>query len=121
MRTGAVILGVLGSLTAVLLGIKWLSDANEMKATLESLQASGADLSQINGLINAAYCLIGALVLGIAGVVVTLKKDGKLGGALMLVGAVLPAIFTAKALLGTFLLLVGGVLALLSKPRASAR
>lgn len=118
MRIAAFVLGILGGLLAAFLGIKWLGDASELSQTIESLRNSGADTSQIDSMVRGGYCLLLALVLGIAGGLLTLKDKGKLGGALMIFGAVLPAFFAGgKVLVFTFFLLLGGLFALMAKPR----
>ena len=120
MRITAVILGILGGLMAAFLGIKWLSDANEMREMIQAIQSAGGDTSEIDSIVNGGYCLIAALVFGIAGAVAVLKDKGKVAGALMLVGALLPAVFAPKALVFTFLLLLGGIFAFLAQPKTRA-
>src|SRR5688572_14119106 len=99
MRIAALVLGILGGLLAAFLGIKWLGDASEASKTLEALRSSGADTSQIDGLVRGGYCLLLALVLGVTGGLLTLKDKGKLGGAMMIFGAVLPAFFAGGKVL----------------------
>lgn len=58
--------------------------------------------------------------MGIAGAVMTLKDKGKIGGMLMIVGAVAPAMFVPKSLVFTFILLLGGIVSLMAKPKPAA-
>ena len=114
------LLGILGGIIAALLGVKWLSDANEMKEMIQAIQSAGGDTGEIDSIVRGAYCLLGALVFGIAGAVAVLKDNGKAGGALMVVGTILPVIFAPKAIVFTFLLLLGGIFAFLAKPKVRA-
>jgi hypothetical protein len=121
MRITAIVLGILGGLLAAMLGIKWLGDANEMRQTIDAIRSAGGDTSQLDSLVHGAYCLLLALGLGVVGAILTMKHNGKAGGALMIVGAVLPAFFAgAKVLAFTCVLLIGGILALLAKSKTSA-
>jgi hypothetical protein len=120
MRNAAIVLGIVGGIVAALFGMKWLGDANEMKDMIESLRAMGADTTEIDALIRGGYCLILSLFLGVGGSVLTLKNNGKLGGALMLAGVVLPFLFVGgKAIVTSFFLLLGGILALRSSSRSA--
>ena len=116
MRVASMVLGILGGLAAALLAIKWLGDASAAKALVESAGSLGIDTSEFDGLVRAAYCMLGSLALGVAGGVMALKNKGKVGGALMAVGVVLPAIFAPQSLIATFLLAIGAILAFIAKP-----
>lgn len=119
MRIAALILGILGGLAAGALGMTWISDYNKTKALIESVGALGADLSEIQGMVTAAYIMLAGMLGGIAGGILTWKGKGKIAGPIMVVLAILPAFFAGKALVFTFLLLVGGVLAVVSKPKVA--
>ncbi len=117
MRIGALITGILGGLLSAMLGMKWQADANEHAELLEAAKSLGADTAQLDAILTASWFMVGGLVVGIVGGVLALKGRGKIGGALMLATALIPGLFTGKALVGTFVLAIGGVLALLSKPK----
>jgi hypothetical protein len=119
MKTVGMILGILGGIIAAALGFKWLSDANSLKQLINTARQAGANMTELDKLIKAAYLLIGALGAGIIGGVLTVKGRGKVGGVVMIVGAVAPAIFAPKALVFTFILLLGGVLSLASEKKAA--
>jgi len=117
MRIVGLILGILGGLAAGALGIKWLSDAHQMRELIGAAREFGVDTGELDKLIIAAYILLAAMVLGIIGGVLAFKGKGKIAAGLMLVGALLPVVFAPKALVFTFLLLVGGALSLLARPK----
>lgn len=117
MRIVGLILGILGGLAAGALGIKWLSDAHQMRELIGAARGLGVDTGELDKLIIAAYILLAAMLLGIIGGVLAFKGKGKIAAALMLVGALLPVVFAPKALVFTFLLLVGGALSMLAKPK----
>ena len=121
MRKAGLILGILGGLAAGFLGMKWLSDANSMKEMIGTVRSLGADTSEIDKIITAAYLLVGSAVLGIVGGVMALKGKGKIAGLLMLVGVIAPAIFAPKSLVFTCILLVGGLVSFFAKPDAETR
>ena len=113
------ILGVIGGIIAGGLGIKWLSDANEMKGLIDLAREAGADTGEIDRLVIAAYLLIAAMVIGIVGGILTFKGNGKIAGALMIIGAIAPVILAPKALVFTCILLAGGIVSLMAKPEHS--
>ncbi len=117
MRIAALITGILGGLWSLLLGMKWQGDANRHADLVAAAQSAGADLGEVGSLMTASWFLVAGALVGIVGGVLALRGRGKLGGGLMLAIALLPAMFTMKALAGTFLLVVAGVLALLAKPK----
>ena len=117
MRIVGLILGILGGLAAGALGMKWLSDAHQMRELIGAARGLGVDTGELDKLIIAAYILLAAMVLGIIGGVLAFKGKGKIAAALMLVGALLPVVFAPKALVFTFLLLVGGALSMLARPK----
>ena len=117
MRIAALVLGVLGGLAAAMLSIKWLGDAAQAKESIEAVRAMGGSMGELDSLVRAAYCLLGSFVLGIAGGVFSLKGKGKLASALLLAGAVVPAIFAAQTLIATFFLVIAAPLAFFAKPK----
>ena len=121
MRKAGLVLGVVGGLAAGLLGMTWLSDANTLKDLLNTGRSMGVDMSEIDGIIKAAYLLLVSAVLGFIGGVMAIQGRGKLAAALMLIGAVMPVLFAPKALAFTCILLVGGLLCLMIKSDTSAK
>ena len=121
MRIAGLVLGILGGLAAAFLGMKWLSDANDMKAMIGAARNLGVDMTELDKTVTAAYILIGSAVLGIVGGVMAFKGKGKIAGLLMLIGAIAPAIFAPKALVFTCILLIGGIVSFFAKPAADAR
>lgn len=121
MRIAGLILGILGGLAAGFLGMKWLSDANATRELITAARNLGVDMSELDSTVNAAYILLGSAVLGIVGGVMAFKGKGKIAGALMLVGAIAPAIFAPKALVFTCILLIGGIVSFFAKPDAQVR
>ncbi|MCH9684484.1 MAG: hypothetical protein K0V04_23820 [Deltaproteobacteria bacterium] len=113
MHIAGLILGILGGLAAGALGMTWLSDVS-------SVDPEVAALADLSGITTAGYLLILALVLGITGGVLALRRKGRWAAALMIPAAVAPAIVEPSALVFTFLLLIGGLLSLGAKPRAPA-
>ncbi len=120
MRIAALILGILGGLASAALGVKWLSDLEAAQGLLVAVRALGGDTSELNQLKYGAYALLAVLPLCIAGGVLALRGNGKVGGALMLVSVVAPAIIKTETLCFTSLAIIGGVLALFSKPKEAA-
>lgn len=120
MRIAALITGILGGIWSALLGMKWQGDANDNAAALEAAKQLGANVAEYESLMTASWFLVAGLGAGIVGGILVMTNKSKIGGGLMLLAAVAPALFTAKALVGTFLLLVAGVLSLLAKPKRSA-
>ena len=128
MKVAALILGLLGSLAAVGLGSKWVTDYNKYESTIASMQelseqmGSGVladSLGEVKKLKNAGYALVGLGILAFLASVLVFKL-GKLSGIIMWATAIVPAIFVPKSLVFTSLLLVAGLLALLAKSKTSA-
>ena len=109
MRTAALILGVLGGIVAGALGMKWLSDFGQLN---EMQRAMGGE--QLQNLGTAGLLMLGSMVLGIAGGILSWKRKYLVGGVLMLLGAIIPLFFAKQAILFLSLLLAGGIVALLA-------
>ncbi len=120
MRIAALITGILGGLWSLVLGMKWQGDADRHADLLAAAERAGTDLGEVGSLMTASWFLVAGALVGIIGGVLALRGRGKLGGALMLGIALVPAMFTMKALAGTFLLVVAGVFALISKPKRAS-
>lgn len=120
MRIVGLVLGILGGLLAGFLGMKWLSDAHQMREMIQLAKDLGVDMRELDKLVVAAYVLIATMLMGIAGGVLAFKGKGRIAAMLMLVGALLPVVFAPKALAFTFLLLVGGGLSMMVRPKQSA-
>ncbi|MEM6996900.1 MAG: hypothetical protein AAF721_40735 [Myxococcota bacterium] len=120
MRIAAMILGIVGGLFSALLGMKWQGDANRHADALAAAQQLGANVAEFESLMTASWFLVAGLVAGVVGVVFLVRKQNRLAGAVMLGMAILPALFAAKALVGTAVLALAGVFALLAKSKRSA-
>lgn len=126
MRITALILGILGGLAAGALGAKWVSDYNSDAARavlkladsprLRSSPLVKERLDRLKMIGTAGYLLLVSLLLGIGGGIMTLRNMGKIGGALLIVGAALPAVLAPITLVATFLLIIGAIFAFLAKP-----
>lgn len=117
MRILGLILGILGGVGAGLLGMKWMGDADSLKASIEAARKLGANMAELDKLATASYMLIGAMVAGIIGGILAMMGKGKIAALLMLAGAILPAIWAPRSLVGTFLLVIGGIVCFFVKPR----
>jgi hypothetical protein len=120
MRIVGLVLGIIGGLLAGFLGMKWLSDAHQMREMIQLAKDLGVDMRELDKMVIAAYVLIAGMLMGIAGGVLAFKGKGRIAAMLMLVGALLPVVFAPKALAFTFLLLVGGALSMMARPKESA-
>jgi len=115
MRIATLVLAILGGLISAALAIKWLSDASDLKSSIELARAAGI-AGEINSIIHAAYGLLVAAALGLTGGILTMKGKGKIAAVLFAVAIVIPAVFTGKTLVGTFLFVIAAVLALVARP-----
>ena len=120
MRILGLILGILGGLAAGFLGMKWMGDANHLKASIDAARKMGVNMAEVDKMATAAYMLIGAMVAGIVGGILAMMGRGKIAALLMLAGAIVPAIWVPKSLIFTCLLLLGGIVSFFAKPRQSA-
>lgn len=126
MKIAAIILGIIGALASFGLGSKWYTDFNKYKDTMEKLSTAAGSLGKstevasamadYNTIGNAAYAL---LVCGIIGLVASLLvfKQSKIAAVVLVLAAIVPAVFSTKALIATFLLLIAGALAFFVKPK----
>lgn len=120
MRILGLILGILGGLIAGFLGMKWMGDADSLKASIEAARKLGANMADLDKMVTASYILIGAMVAGIVGGILAMMGKGKIAALLMLAGAILPAIWAPKSLVFTCILLLGGIVSFFAKPRQAA-
>jgi hypothetical protein len=129
MKIAALILGILGGLAYAGWGMAQLSSYEESKAKIASLnkmvaslgvkKSSGpmaAAMAQLDKALRASYAalILGLLALVAAGLVFKLSK---VSGGVMLLAAVIPAIFYPWILLFGFLLVLAGIFALVAKPK----
>jgi len=131
MKIAVIILGILGSLAFGGLGSKWVSDYEANKAQIKSLARLASSLGTkstemdeaIKGVERtktAGYIMIVMALLGLAASVLV-GKLGKLSGAVLLVGAAIPAALAPVSLIAGFLLIIAGILALFVKPAPALR
>lgn len=120
MRILGLILGILGGLAAGFLGMKWMGDADSLKASIEAARKMGANMAELDKVATASHMLIGAMVAGIVGGILAMMGKGKIAALLMLAGAIVPAIWVPKSLIFTFLLIIGGIVCFFIKPRPTA-
>ena len=128
MRIAGLILGILGGMAAAFLGIIWLRDYNTVKSTVDAAvelsRSAGtevpAEFAELKRLATAAYLLIAAGAVGLAGGVATMLGRGKIAGPLMIVAALAPVALAPKALVFGCILLVAGIICFLAKPKVAA-
>jgi hypothetical protein len=119
MRIAVLILAILGALASAALGIKWLSDANEYKATLEAVAKMGIDTSEITSLIRGAYALLGGAVLALVGGFLAMNHKGKIAAGVLALAVIAPAAMAPKTLVATFFLVIAAILAIFVKPKTA--
>lgn len=127
MKVAALILGLVGSLAAVGLGSKWVTDYNKFESTIASLQqlsdqmggAMADSLAEVKKLKNAGYALVGLGILAFLASILVFKL-GKLSALVMGSAAVIPAILAPISLLAGSFLIIAAILALLAKPKQAA-
>ncbi|MDP6634524.1 MAG: hypothetical protein QGG42_06480 [Phycisphaerae bacterium] len=122
MRMTCLIIGIVGGICCGLLGMQWISDYNESKALIdivEEVAGESEELAELERAVISAYMLLAATVLGIAGGILGFVGKGKIGAPVMLVGAILPAVFALPSLLAGSLLIIGAVFAFLAKPKTA--
>lgn len=123
MKIAAIILGILGGLSCLALGIKWLADFDKMARTIELLEAysqkSGevaSSVSKIKNLKIASYLL--AVGGGIAIVMAALAgKFKKITGAYLIIFTVTTAFLAPNSLIASFLVGLAGIFAFFIKPK----
>ncbi len=121
MKIATIIIVILGVLAAIGLGIVWEADVNEAKQLLnDSGLEQNAELKKvIDSERNGGYALIAGGIVSLISVIL-LGKLKKISALLILISAVVPAIFDLRSFIATFLLIIGAVLAFLYKPKAPA-
>jgi hypothetical protein len=120
MRILGLILGILGGAAAGFLGMKWVGDANHLKASIDFARTTGVDMHGLDKLVTAGYILMGSAVAGVVGGILAMMGKGKIAALLMLAGAIVPAIWAPKSLVFTCLLIIGGIVSFFAKPRQGA-
>lgn len=126
MKIAALILGILGSLSTLYLGAKWVGDYGTHQAKLESLEVFAGQLGseKVSGVLSegmnklknlrlVGYWMIAFGALSLAASFL-LWKFGKIAGLIMLAAPIVPALFMPKTLIFTFFLFIAGGLTLLS-------
>jgi predicted cobalt transporter CbtA len=128
MRMAALILGIVGGLLCGSVGIYWIADHSKKAESYEKEVAEYNDnkgegepsmsfMVVANEKRNAGMVLIPVMLLGILGALLTLKGEGKIGGAGLVVSALVPGILVPASLLFTSVLFVAGVLSFLVRPQ----
>lgn len=126
MKIATTIIVILGVLAAIGLGVMWEIDVSEatklINETNESMQVD-VKTDEVDKIINAEKN--GAIALFAGGVislisVLLIGKLKKISALLILVSAIVPAIFNPGALIATFLLIIGAILAFFVKPKTQA-
>ena len=116
MRIAVLILAIIGALASAALGMKWISDTNKFKETLDLAQKMGVDMSEMDRLLKAAYALLAGSALAIVGGVLAMMRKGKIAAPVLGLAVLVPAVLTPKTLLATFFLAIAAGLSLLVKP-----
>ncbi|GEM_PF-5502451 len=125
MRFAALVFGLIGGVLSGSLGAKWLSDCFERRAEVEEVrQVAGGALSnefeQLDRRVRAAWCLIGASIVGLVGGFLAVGRMGKAAGFLFVAATVVPAVCAVETLLVTFFLGGAAVLAFAIRPVPAA-
>jgi len=104
MKASALILGIVGGLLAGGLGMKWLSDFGQLN---EMQRAIGGQELQTMG--TAALLMLGSLIAGIVGGILSFKGKLMAGSVLMLAGGVVPVLLASQAIVFLLPLIAGGI------------
>jgi hypothetical protein len=123
MRVAFSIIVIIGALLTAALGIIWISDYNDNKELIASVQQTSdelgldnSELEDLKGLVTAAYVMLACAV--VAFITVFLRnKLGKITGIILLAAGILPAVFETDSLMFTFFIILGGILSFFIKPK----
>ena len=107
MRVAFSIIVIIGALLTAALGIIWISDYNDNKELIASVQQTSdelgldnSELEDLKGLVTAAYVMLACAV--VAFITVFLRnKLGKITGIILLAAGILPAVFETDSLMFT--------------------
>lgn len=105
MKTAALILGIVGGLLAGGLAIKWLGDIGQLNEMQRAI--GGQDLQNMG---TAALLMLGSMIAGIVGGILSFKGKLMAGSVLMLAGGVLPLLLASQAIVFLLPLIAGGLL-----------
>jgi|GEM_PF-4356491 len=128
LKITAIVLAVLGSALAVILGIKWMSDYYSVQDQITAFAKFGkavkspilqAKLSQLGKLHIASYILVIGGILSIAAVVMMKKTKEKVIYVLAAV-PVISGVLAPKSLVLTFLMLIAAVILFLKREELQA-
>lgn len=123
-RVLVLLLGLLGGISAGVLGGKWLMDSMTQESTLRALHSSSNPevqrlLSSAEGMTRASYLLLAALPLGLLGAYLGGSGRGVPAALLLLLAAPGPVVFSLNALAPAACLLLAGLLAFFARrPRS---
>ena len=128
MKVTVIIIGLLGVLTSVGLGGKWLYDYHQNKGTLEKLDKVAAEWggnvgapqrAHLMRVVNTGYALVILGVLALIDLFFITKMPLATAAGLLLAGIV-PGVMYPTAFIGTFFLILAGILAIFVKKKAPA-
>jgi hypothetical protein len=124
MRIAVLVLMVGGGLTSGILGLKWMGDAAKSRELVREMEKLGIAPDAVREVVRverAGYLLLVSMMAGFGAAAAVYLGKEKVAGPVLLVAAVIPALFTVKALVGTTLLLAAGGLCFALKPGRSVR
>lgn len=125
MRIAVIILVIIGTLSSLGLGIKWVSDFETYKSEIAAVEDLKSDpdvaqaLKDMEKLRNCAYSLIAGGIIALVSVFL-IRKIGKIAAVIILACAIIPAIFAPISLVFTFFFIIAGILAFFVKPKVQA-
>jgi hypothetical protein len=127
MRIAVIILTIIGALASIGLGVKWRSDYVDYKAVISEASDTAADynidisseMKEVEKTNSCAYALIACGIVAFISMLF-MGKLKKITGIILILAAIIPAIFSPISLIFTFFLALGGIFALLAKYKVKA-
>lgn len=124
MRIAILVLAAVGGLASGGLGLKWVSDAGKAKQLVREVEKLGIApdaVKEVGRVETAGYLLLVSMLAAVGGAVAVYLGKTKVAGPVLLAAALLPALFTMKALVATIFLVAAGGLCFALKPGPSVR
>lgn len=124
MRIAVLVLAAVGGLASGALGLKWVRDAatgRELVREVERLGIAPDAVREVARVERAGYLLVVSMLVGFGAATLAGLGREKVAGPVLLAAAVVPALFTAKALVATVFLIAAGGLCFALRPGRSAR